>query len=118
MPYCSYCDREYPEGTEECEQCHHLLLPRKPVWRDYDPNEPLVVVFTAHSEPEAFLRKGQLEQEGIPVAIQRESAGIVWGLTVDGMGAERLLVPESLAREAREILGVEEPEEMEEGEEL
>ncbi len=118
MPYCSYCDREYPEGTEECEQCHHLLLPRKPVWREYDPNEPLVVVFTAYSEPEAFLRKGQLEQEGIPVAVQRNSYGLVLGLTLDGMAEERILVPESLAKEAREILGVEESEEMEEPDEL
>lgn len=104
MPYCTYCRQTYPEGEEHCPACGHLLLPQKPAWRTYDPDEPLVVVHTAYGEPQAYLVKGQLEQEGIPVLLQYEAAGRVFGLTVDGMGAHRLLVPESLAEEAREIL--------------
>lgn len=103
MPYCPECRKERPEAGETCPECGHLLLPKAPAWKAFDPREPLVRVHTAYGEPQALLLKGLLEQEGIPVAIQRE-AGPVLGLTVDGFGAHRLLVPESLAAEAREIL--------------
>ncbi|MGC8874262.1 MAG: putative signal transducing protein [Chloroflexia bacterium] len=103
MPYCPNCRKEQPEPAETCPDCGHLLLPARPVWRPFDPSEPLVVAWTAYGEPQAFLLKGLLEQEGIPVAIQRE-AGPLLGLTLDGFGAHRLLVPESLLAEAREIL--------------
>lgn len=110
MPYCTHCEQEYPEGTEQCPQCHHLLWPKKPAWRSFDPDEPLVLVRTIYSEPQAYLMKGLLEQEGIPVAIQREAAGLVYGLTLDGLGSQRLLVPESLAEEAGELLAAYEGE--------
>ncbi len=105
MPYCPYCRKEQPGVEDRCPECGHLLLPQSPAWKPFDPMEPLVRVHTVYSEPQAFLLKGLLEQEGIPVVIQRE-AGPVFGLTVDGLGAHRLLVPESLAAEAHEILAV------------
>ena len=51
--------------------------------------------------------KSHLESEGIPTILQYESAGVVYGLTVDGLGQTKILVPEHLAQEAREILGAE-----------
>jgi len=104
VAYCGRCEREYPAGEEQCPECHHLLLPQKPAWRRFDPRGPLVVVCTAYGEPHAYLLKGLLEQEGIPVAIQRDSIGQIYGVTVDGLGAHRLLVPESLAGEAEQVL--------------
>ncbi|MBN1485367.1 MAG: DUF2007 domain-containing protein [Chloroflexia bacterium] len=104
MPYCPHCRQEYLEAIDQCPECGRLLLPKKPVWRPYDPEEPLSVVRTVYNEPLAYLLKGQLEQEGIPVHVQFEAAGRVYGLTVDGLGANRLMVPESLAAEAEEIL--------------
>jgi rRNA maturation protein Nop10 len=104
MPYCTHCQREYALNMEHCPECGHLLLPQKPPWRAFSPEEKLVTVRTAQGELVAELLRGQLEQEGIPVRIQRESAGIVYGVTVDGMGAQRLQVPESLAEEAKEVL--------------
>ncbi len=104
MPYCAHCRKEYALNIEHCPVCHHMLLPERPAWRDYSPDEELVTVRTAQGDTAAELLRGQLEQSGIPVHIQRESAGLVYGLTMDGIGAHRLQVPASLADEAREAL--------------
>jgi hypothetical protein len=64
----------------------------------------LVVVYIAQGELEASVIKSHLESEGIPVILQYESAGRVFGLTVDGLGEVRILVPQELAEEAKEII--------------
>ena len=63
----------------------------------------LVTVCVAR-QLEAHVIKGRLENEGIPVLLSYESAGPVFGITVDGMGEVRVMVPEALEREARAIL--------------
>lgn len=68
--------------------------------------EKLVTVYTARHNMEAQIIKGRLESEGIPALLSYESAGLVYGLTVDGLGEVKILVPEHLANEAKEILGV------------
>jgi len=55
---------------------------------------------------EAQVIKGRLESEGIPVLLSYESAGLVYGITVDGLGEVKVMVPKHLAEEAKEILGV------------
>lgn len=65
----------------------------------------LVTVYTAQGQLEAQIIKTRLESDGIPVLLSYESLGIVCGLTIDGLGEVRVMVPESLAQEAREILG-------------
>jgi hypothetical protein len=67
--------------------------------------EQLVTVYTARYM-EAQIIKGRLESEGIPVLLSYESAGLVYGLTVDGLGEVKIMVPGHLAEEAKEILGV------------
>lgn len=104
MPYCSQCQTEYPAGTETCPVCHHLLADRRPAWRPYDPDEPFVVVRTVYNELQAHLLKGQLEMEGIPAAVEYEAASRVFPVTIDGLAAHRLVVPESLAGQAAEVL--------------
>ncbi len=113
MPYCRYCDKEYVEPLEECPVCHHLLLPARPQWRPYDAARPLVEVATVHGSLAAEVVRGKLEVNGIPVVIQHESAGGVYGIIVDGLGAEHIMVPADLVEEAREVLDLrdEEPEE-------
>jgi hypothetical protein len=64
----------------------------------------LVTVYIARGKPEAEIIKGRLEIEGIPVLLRYESAGIVYGLTVDGLGQVEVQVPSSRANEATEIL--------------
>jgi hypothetical protein len=69
--------------------------------------EQLVTVRTARYM-EAQIIKGRLESEGIPVLLSYESAGLVYGITIDGLGEVKVMVPERLAEEAKEILGVDE----------
>ncbi len=68
-------------------------------------DEQLVTVYIA-TQMEAQIIKGRLESEGIPVLLNYESAGLVYGIMVDGLGEVKLMVPKRLAEEAREILGV------------
>lgn len=105
MPYCSHCRREVPSSEgERCPECGRLLLAQEPSWRPFDPQEPFAVVRIVHNELVAHLLRGQLEMEGIPATIQYEAAGHVLGLTVDGLGEHRVMVPESLMQEAEETL--------------
>ena len=67
--------------------------------------EKLVTVCTAR-QMEAQIIKGRLESEGIPALLSYESAGLVYGLTVDGLGEVKIMVLEHLADAAREILGI------------
>ncbi len=59
-------------------------------------------VYTASGQLEAHVIKGKLESEGIPVLLQYESQ--ILGITVDGLGQVRIMVPEPLAESAREII--------------
>ncbi len=68
-------------------------------------DEQLVTVYIA-TQMEAQIIKGRLESEGIPVLLNYESAGLVYGIMVDGLGEVKVMVPKRLAEEAREILGV------------
>jgi len=65
----------------------------------------LATVYVASGHPEAQIVKGRLETQGIPVLLKYESAGVVFGLTVDGLGQVSVQVPADLERESRELLG-------------
>ncbi len=47
---------------------------------------------------------GRLETEGIPVKLEYEAVGPIYGLTIDGLGDVRVLVPEDCLSRAREAL--------------
>ena len=64
----------------------------------------LITVYVASGQPEAQIIKGRLESVDIPAVLRYESAGLVYGLTVDGLGQVEVQVPSSLAEEAKEIL--------------
>ena len=72
----------------------------------------MVTVCTAR-QMEAQIIKGRLESEGIPVFLSYESLGLVYGLTVNGLGEVKIMVPKHLAEEAKEILEVVEKETLE-----
>ena len=63
-----------------------------------------IVICTAQGELAANVIKSHLESEGIPVLLEYESAGIVYGLSVNGLGQVKILVPRELAEEARQIV--------------
>jgi hypothetical protein len=63
-------------------------------------------VYVASSLPEAEIIKGRLNCEDIPAILRYEAAGIIYGLTVDGLGQVEVRVSSHLAKRAREILDV------------
>ena len=70
----------------------------------------LTTVYTAQGLLQAELIKSKLESTGIPVLLDYESAGPVMGITVDGLGEVRVMVPDALAEDAQAVLAAE-PEE-------
>ena len=62
------------------------------------------VICVVQGDLQASVIKSHLESEGIPVFLEYESAGKVIGLTIDGLGEVRILVPKKLAEEARRII--------------
>ena len=75
----------------------------------------LVTVYETQGILTAELIKGKLEAAGIPALLKYESAGIVLGVTVDGLGKVVVQVPASAEEEALAILD-ESPEDVELGE--
>jgi hypothetical protein len=73
-----------------------------------------VVICTVQGELQASVIKSHLESEGIPVLLKYESASKVFGLTVDGLGAVKVLVPHELAEEAKRVI---EPREIDQADE-
>jgi len=64
----------------------------------------LTTIYIANGQIEAEIVKGRLESEGVPAILRYESAGLIYGLTIDGLGQVEVQVSSSLARHAREIL--------------
>jgi hypothetical protein len=50
------------------------------------------------------LYKSKLEAMDIPVLLKYDAAGPVYGITVDGLGEVRVIVPSDFADEARALL--------------
>ena len=65
----------------------------------------LVEVYRASGELEALVIKGLLESHGIRAVLKSDAAFSVHAFTIDGMGEVTVEVMESLADEAREIIG-------------
>lgn len=64
----------------------------------------LTVVHVAQGLLNAQVIKAKLEEAGIPVLLDYESVGLVYGITVDGLGEVRVLVPDRCADEARALI--------------
>ena len=64
----------------------------------------LVTVYIASNQVEAEIVKGRLETDGIPAVLRYESAGLVYGITVNGLAQVEVQVPSSALQTAREIL--------------
>lgn len=66
--------------------------------------ENWVIIFYAQGQIEAFIIKGKLESNGIPVRLKQEAIGKIYGLTLNGLGEVKVLVPESYKDKAIKIL--------------
>ncbi len=64
----------------------------------------MTTIYRAAGLMQAEIIKGRLESAGIPVMLDYESLGRVMGITVDGLGEVRILVPDERADEAKELL--------------
>jgi len=64
----------------------------------------LEVACTASGEMEAQGIKSMLEAAGIPVYLRIEAATKLYAVTVDGLGAVRILVPADRLEEARMLI--------------
>ena len=67
--------------------------------------EDLVAVYSGRFM-EAYIVKGRLEFEGIPTLLSYESAGLVFGITVNGLGEATILVPKAFAQRAKRVLEI------------
>ena len=67
-------------------------------------DDALVAVYTSNGPLAAEVVKGRLESAGIPAILKYESAGRVFGLTLDGLGAVQVLVAREREQEARQVL--------------
>jgi len=68
----------------------------------------LVCVLTCQGLDLAQVFRSKLEAMGIPVLLSYEAAGPIFGITVDGLGRVRVMVPAEFAAEAEGLLGEEE----------
>ena len=64
----------------------------------------MIEVYLASGELEAQVIKSLLESYGIPCVLQSNAAHSVHLLTVDGMAEVRVMVSESMAETARELI--------------
>lgn len=64
----------------------------------------LTLVQVEYGLSRAQVIESYLESYGIPVALDYESAGPAIGVTIDGLGEVRILVPSRRARRARRLL--------------
>ena len=68
----------------------------------------LVCMATCAGQMQAQVLKTKLETVGIPVLLEYESAGLVFGVTLDGLGEVRVMVPVDLEEEAMAVIQPEE----------
>ena len=61
-------------------------------------------MYRAFGEAQAEIVKGMLESFGIPCLLRSLAAPSVHPFAVDGLGEYRLMVPQSRAEEARELV--------------
>ncbi|MCP4536558.1 MAG: DUF2007 domain-containing protein [Chloroflexi bacterium] len=64
----------------------------------------LTIVCVEYGMLRAQVIKTKLEDAGIPVLLKYESVGPVMGITVDGVGEVRILVPSRCADAARALI--------------
>jgi hypothetical protein len=62
------------------------------------------VVYTASGEMEAQALRSALEAAGIPAELKMEAAQRLFAVTVDGLGAVKVMVPADRLEEARSII--------------
>jgi hypothetical protein len=105
--YCPKCRLEYPEGFNECSDCHISLLPGtlpSEAAGSPDPTLSLVVVLETSDRIQLAMAKGLLGNAGIPFFVLGEIVTLFEGLDPVLYKRLRLQVPGDRETEARELL--------------
>jgi NhaP-type Na+/H+ and K+/H+ antiporter len=74
----------------------------------------LTTIYESQGILSAQVIKSKLEAAGIPVLLKYEAIGLVYGLTVDGLGLVQVQVPAELAEDASALVAEVPPEAEEE----
>jgi hypothetical protein len=64
----------------------------------------MTIVYRTAGWLRAEVIRGRLESAGIPVMLDYESLGRVMGITIDGLGEVRILVPDERVQDAKQLL--------------
>ena len=64
----------------------------------------LEVIYTANGEMEAQAIRSALEAAGIPAELKMEAAQQLFAVTVNGLGAVKVMVPADRMEEARSVI--------------
>lgn len=64
----------------------------------------LAELLTVEGGLEADIVKSKLESFAIPVLLRYEAAGRIFGITMDGLGKVKIMVPRDLLAEAQQVL--------------
>ncbi len=73
-------------------------------WREEATPRKMEVAYTANGEMEAQAIRSALEAAGVPVRLKIDAATKLFAVTVDGLGAVKVMVPADRLEEARTII--------------
>jgi len=105
MPFCPVCRNEYEQGIDKCFDCGVNLVESLPPENvEAVPNAPLVEIYEAAGDKEAFIIKSLLESESIMCSLSSDIPHTVMPFNIDGLGAVRIAVLEADAERARQII--------------
>ena len=94
--FCPQCRAEYRLGFTTCNECGIRLVDILPVAEVHEPEHSrLVTVVTVQGQFEEGQIRSFLEAAGIPTAVRGEALRRTHGLTIDGIGAADIMVPET-----------------------
>ena len=67
-------------------------------------DEKWEVIFSTSGVTNAHIIAGRLEAEGVPTQLKYDIAGMIYAITIDGLGEVKILVPGIYREEAQKIL--------------
>ena len=89
-------------GVFFCSLCCELVVLM--VILEVMKREGWVKLYVAQGLAEAYVVRGLLESNGIPVELEYEALGSLLGLTLDGLGKVEIMVPSQWEETARSLL--------------
>src|SRR5262249_4698843 len=104
--FCPQCKAEYQPGYTRCGDCDVELVDQlpSPAASKVTADPAYVVVATVQGSLEEGQITSFLEAHGIPTEIRSEGFRYRHGITINGLGAAQVLVPQEFAIKALDLL--------------